>query len=139
MALAIGRSVGDGGSNQPVDVQNVRKALNAIPERRGGPLTSHQLPPNASIQLITNAIAAFQGASVSPPFVAGRVDPAGTTFTAIDRLSEAPRDTALRLAPVAQTLVRMALQAITQAEGNLAAPGNTVGSVTMDALATHFH
>jgi hypothetical protein len=138
MALAIGHSVGTGATNQAGDVQSVRIALNAVPIRMGGP--SPQLPLNANIQAISNAIAGLQGAaSVPPPLVAGQVDPGGSTFSAINRLSEAPRDTALRFAPVAKMLVQMALHEITQVEASLGTPGTTIRLTTLNALAAHFH
>jgi hypothetical protein len=138
MALAISDSVGAGGANHAADVQNVRTALNFIPIRLGGP--SPELPPTANIQAITNAITALQTAgSVPPPLVVGRVDPGGSTFSAINRLSEEPRDTALRFAPLARTLVQMALQAVTRIEATLVTPSATVSPTLIDALETHFH
>ena len=137
MALALASSVGSGGTNHAADVQNVRVALNSIPTSKGGPAT--QLPLNATIQQISNAITAAQNAaSVAQPFVAGRVDPSGPTFTALNQLSEAPRDTGIRFAPVAKMLALMALHQITLAEASLGTPSAINGTV-LDALAAHFH
>ena len=137
MALAIASSVGSGGTNNAADLQSVRVALNSIPIGKGGP--SPQLPANASIQQLSNAITAVQNAaSVAQPFVAGRVDPSGSTFTALNQLSEAPRDTGIRFAPVAKILAQMALHQITLAETSLST-STAINGIVLDALAAHFH
>jgi hypothetical protein len=137
MALAIASSVGGGGTNHAADLHSVRVALNSIPIRKGGP--SPELPANASVQQISAAITAVQNAaSVVQPFVAGRIDPSGTTFTALNQLSEAPRDTGIRFAPVAKMLTLMALNQLTLVEANIANPSAINGTV-LDALAAHFH
>jgi hypothetical protein len=122
------------------DVRAVQTALNFVIRSQGGP--NPQLAVNGntstdSIAALSAAIRNFQtGQGITP--ANGRIDPNSLTFQTLDRLSEAPRDTALRFVPVARMWVAMALNGIKLVQAALPNPSSPILTPVVDALATHF-
>ena len=85
---AITRSVGLGGANDPPDISEVQRLLDAVPAAQGG------ATPSLSVDGICGpatqaAILRFQKTQV-PAFADGRIDPGGPTLARLNALASVP-------------------------------------------------
>src|SRR5206468_8508461 len=81
--VAIRRSVGQGGANDPDDVIAIQQALNAVDPAQGGPALRLETDGKVG-PLTTAAIGKFQ--KVNTGFVDFRVDPGKATIQALNRI-----------------------------------------------------